>query len=101
MLPSAPLPLAWSRGGKRAAVVLGRPGSGAERFKEDPVAIDVAKTKEENLETRHLRLHPAWFAFIKYCEEVGFGEIDRLKIQDGLPMIAEEVRKKVGFAKGS
>jgi hypothetical protein len=26
-----------------------------------------------------------------------YGEIDRLKIQDGLPMLAEEVKKKIKF----
>ncbi len=42
-------------------------------------------------------IHPAWYSFIKYCESIGFGEIDRLKIQDGLPMLAEEVKKKIKF----
>jgi hypothetical protein len=42
-------------------------------------------------------IHPAWFSFIKYCESIRFGEIDRLKIQDGLPMLAEEVKKKIKF----
>jgi len=45
-------------------------------------------------------LHPTWYGIIKYCEALGFGEIERLKIQNGLPIIAEEVRKKVNFAKG-
>ncbi len=60
----------------------------------------VIKKGEASSEPHYLRLHPAWFLFIKYCEEIGFGEIDRLKIQNGLPMVAEEVRKKVGFTKG-
>ena len=36
------------------------------------------------------RLHPAWLAFIRHCRELGFGEISQLKIQDGLPVMAEE-----------
>ena len=42
-------------------------------------------------------IHPAWYSFIKYCESIRYGEIDRLKIQDGLPMLAEEVKKKIKF----
>jgi len=42
-------------------------------------------------------LHPAWLAFIRHCQELGFGEISQLKIQDGLPVMAEETRKKVKF----
>ena len=42
-------------------------------------------------------LHPAWRAFIAYCEGLEHGEIDRLKIQDGLPQVAELTRKKVKF----
>lgn len=29
-------------------------------------------------------LHPAWLAFIEYCAQLVHGEIERLKIQDGL-----------------
>jgi len=47
------------------------------------------------------RLHPAWAAFINYCADLGFGEIEKLKIQDGLPMIAESVKKKIHFQKNN
>ena len=43
-------------------------------------------------------LHPAWRAFIRYCAELQHGEIELLKIQDGLPMLAEKVKKKIKFA---
>lgn len=42
-------------------------------------------------------LHPAWIALIRHCREMGFGEISQLKIQDGLPVLAEETTKKVKF----
>lgn len=42
-------------------------------------------------------LHPAWAAFLEYCRKLGYGEIERLKIQDGLPVLAEMVQKKVKF----
>jgi hypothetical protein len=43
-------------------------------------------------------LHPAWRAFISLCAELQHGEIEILKIQDGLPVLAEVIRKKVKFA---
>ena len=42
-------------------------------------------------------LHPAWVAFIRHCRQVGFGEISNLKIQDGVPVLAEETVRKVKF----
>jgi hypothetical protein len=42
-------------------------------------------------------LHPAWRAFVNYCADLKHGEIDLLKIQDGLPVLAEITRKKVKF----
>jgi|GEM_PF-996600 hypothetical protein len=43
------------------------------------------------------KLHPAWGALIRYCDELQHGEIERLKIQDGLPVLAEVTTKKVKF----
>ena len=43
-------------------------------------------------------LHPAWRAFLHFCGELQYGEIERLKIQDGLPVLAEVVKKKVKFS---
>jgi hypothetical protein len=44
-----------------------------------------------------IALHPAWRAFLQYCLELGHGEIERLKIQDGLPVLAEVVKEKIKF----
>lgn len=44
-------------------------------------------------------LHPNWRSFLRFCEELGHGEIERLKIQDGLPVLAEVTKKKIKFAK--
>jgi hypothetical protein len=49
-------------------------------------------------EGKVIHLHPMWFAFIKYCEELRFGEIQKLQIQDGLPVHAEQVKTKVKFS---
>ena len=43
------------------------------------------------------RLHPAWVALIRHCQQLGYGTIERLKIQDGLPVLAEESIKQTKF----
>lgn len=45
-----------------------------------------------------LPLHPAWHAFLAFCRDLQYGEIERLKIQDGLPVLAEVTRKKIKFS---
>ena len=42
-------------------------------------------------------VHPAWHRLMQYCEELGHGEIEKLKIQDGVPVIADVIREKVKF----
>lgn len=43
-------------------------------------------------------LHPVWHQFVRYCTELQHGQIEVLKIQDGLPVLAEVTKKKVKFA---
>lgn len=42
-------------------------------------------------------LSEQWARLIKFCQELGHGEIEKLKIQDGMPVIADVVREKVKF----
>jgi len=42
-------------------------------------------------------LPAGWIAFIRYCRELGHGDIEQLRIQDGVPVLAEMTRKKVRF----
>jgi len=44
------------------------------------------------------QLHPAWQRLIDYCMHLGHGEIEKLKIQDGLPMAAEVTTRKIKFS---
>jgi hypothetical protein len=44
------------------------------------------------------QLHPAWQRLIDYCIQLGHGEIEKLKIQDGLPMTAEVTTRKIKFS---
>ena len=48
-----------------------------------------------NSELGTTALHPAWRELIRQCEELGFGEIERLKIQDGIPVLAERVIRRI------
>lgn len=45
-----------------------------------------------------MAMHPAWVRLMQYCSELGHGEIEKLKIQDGLPMAAEVTTRKVKFS---
>jgi len=42
-------------------------------------------------------LPSAWREFILFCANLLHGEIERLSIQDGLPVLAEITKKKVKF----
>ncbi|HZU27334.1 MAG TPA: hypothetical protein VFA04_17535 [Bryobacteraceae bacterium] len=44
-------------------------------------------------------LPEAWRDFIRFCRELRHGDIERLRIQDGVPVLAEMTRKKVRFPK--
>jgi hypothetical protein len=54
-------------------------------------------TTQDRMRSANKSCHPAWRALIKYCAELEHGEIEVLKIQDGLPVLAEVTRKKVKF----
>lgn len=41
--------------------------------------------------------HSQWQAFIRFCQQLGHGEIHELKIQNGVPVLAETVIKKARF----
>jgi hypothetical protein len=36
---------------------------------------------------------------VRFCEQLGFGEVEKLKIQDGRPVLAEVVTKKIRFTR--
>lgn len=60
---------------------------------------DIKKKNEDFPSSKLIRVHPRWYSFIKYCEGIQNGEIERLKVQNGLPIIAEEVKRKIKFEK--
>jgi len=65
-------------------------GSGVLTKAEPGSASDLGRKCREPL-------HPAWTALIQHCRQLGFGTIERLKIQDGLPVMVEESIKRTKF----
>lgn len=43
-------------------------------------------------------LHPAWKAMIRFCRDLGYGEIACVKIHDGVPVCAEVATKKIRWS---
>jgi hypothetical protein len=39
-----------------------------------------------------------WLEFFKFCQQLRHGEIEKLKIQDGQPVLAEVVKEKIKFS---
>jgi hypothetical protein len=54
------------------------------------VAMPSAQAGKDNLP-------PAWREFIRFCRDLRHGQIERLSIQDGVPVIAEVVTRKIKF----
>lgn len=40
-------------------------------------------------------IHPAWIALIRHCQAMGHGEIERIKIQDGVPVLIEKSVERI------
>lgn len=60
--------------------------------------LDVAPARGASENRKNVSVHPAWARLIRYCAELGHGEIEKLKIQDGLPMAAEVTTRKIKFS---
>ena len=40
-------------------------------------------------------LHSAWVSLIRHCQQMGHGEIERIKIQDGVPVLIEKSVERI------
>ena len=62
--------------------------------------LNVATTLTRNVSPggTYTSVHPSWLRLMRYCSELNHGEIEKLKIQDGLPMTAEVTTKRVKFS---
>lgn len=45
-----------------------------------------------------MSVHPDWMTFIRYCEDLGFGELEKIRIRNGIPVMAEQAIKKIKFS---
>ena len=52
---------------------------------------------ENQLRNGESRLPAAWREFIRFCGDLRYGEIERLSIQDGVPVLAEVTKRKIRF----
>jgi hypothetical protein len=53
----------------------------------------------ESVSASAVRIHESWLTFIRYCTNLDHGEIERLKIQGGLPIMAEIIKEKIKFVR--
>jgi len=60
--------------------------------------LDEMLTRRASQDRAGSAVHPAWLRLMRYCADLGHGEIEKLKIQDGLPMTAEVTTKKIKFS---
>jgi hypothetical protein len=60
--------------------------------------LDATVTRSFPQDRAGITVHPAWLRLIRYCADLGHGEIEKLKIQDGLPMVAEVTTRKIKFS---
>ena len=60
--------------------------------------LNAALTRGSSENAKGSTPHPAWLRLMRYCADLGHGEIEKLKIQDGLPMTAEVTTRKIKFS---
>lgn len=47
--------------------------------------------------TQPLPMSPAWIKFIQFCTKLNCGEIDKLKVLNGVPVLAQKVMENTKF----
>jgi hypothetical protein len=57
--------------------------------------VPSVRETNESVVTNKCSVHPAWEALIRYCEKLQFGELEKIRIQNGVPMIVEVIRAKI------
>ena len=60
---------------------------------------DPQKSTRTRSQSDSILLPAPWRAFIEYCRHLGHGQIERLVIQDGVPVLAEVTKQKIKFVK--
>ena len=58
-------------------------------------APQIGQFLQTEIKGRLVQVGPVKRAFIEDCDNIRLGDIDKLKIQDGLPMLAEHATRKI------
>lgn len=66
-------------------------------MRKDLMYEELKSLDNELRKYRLIHIHPVWYSFIMYCESLKYGEIKKIKIQDGVPVFAEEAKRKIKF----
>ena len=53
--------------------------------------------KEKNEVT--IQVSPIWIDFIEFCQKLKYGELEQLKIKDGIPVSAKRAFEHIRFGK--
>ncbi|GIV22138.1 MAG: hypothetical protein KatS3mg023_3889 [Armatimonadota bacterium] len=62
--------------------------------------MQIDEKTRQRLEASLLPLHPHEIQFILFCRDLGFGTIEKLAIQNGLPVCATSIQERIDFTKG-
>ncbi len=57
------------------------------------------KPENDTVKKELMEVHPTWVRFIRYCAAIRFGELQNVKIQNGVPVSAEKATEKIRFEK--
>lgn len=57
--------------------------------------VGAPMTRKDTTKGRTVDLHPGWVALIRLCRDIDHGEIEGIRIQDGLPVLVEVTRQKI------
>lgn len=55
----------------------------------------MSKQSNKKTGTSTSGMHPAWVKLIRHCQAMGHGEIERIKIQDGVPVLIEKSVERI------
>jgi len=69
--------------------------SSASRLIERSEYNPVNELKRKKIEPVTNSIHPAWIALIRHCQTLGYGELERIKIQDGVPVLIEKSVERI------
>jgi hypothetical protein len=46
---------------------------------------------------KDFEINPTWLKFIRFCQSLDCGEIDKLKVLNGVPVLAQKIMQNTKF----